>query len=134
MEAEENEGMAFMLGLTPCPAPTTVVSTLPAGSTTSQRRRAPVQPCSPFISGTDLRIDGGLVANLFNQAVSHDRGDTRHRPIRYDPFDYLIDRTHTRCGSACEEQPWTGTRDGLRVGASKTWWLPRRPRSAPRTG
>ncbi len=72
MEAEENEAMAFMLGLTPVSRPDDGgFPTLPGR--VDDIANAAAFLCSPqasFISGTDLRIDGGLVAALFNPAAS----------------------------------------------------------------
>jgi NAD(P)-dependent dehydrogenase (short-subunit alcohol dehydrogenase family) len=72
LEAEENEAMAFMLGLTPVSRPPDGgFPTLPGR--VDDIANAAAFLCSPaasFISGTDLRIDGGLVAALFNPAAS----------------------------------------------------------------
>ena len=72
LEAEENDAMAFMLGLTPVSRPDDGgFPTLPGR--VDDIANAAVFLCSPgasFISGTDLRIDGGLVAALFNPAAA----------------------------------------------------------------
>jgi len=67
LEAEENEGMAFMIGLTPV---TRGSRNLP-GSVGDIAEAAAflASPAAGFVSGCDLRVDGGLVA-----AMRHEPG------------------------------------------------------------
>jgi NAD(P)-dependent dehydrogenase (short-subunit alcohol dehydrogenase family) len=72
MEAEENDAMAFMLGLTPVSRPPVEGQSPVLPGRVDDIASAAAFLCSPaasFISGTDLRVDGGLVASLFNPST-----------------------------------------------------------------
>jgi NAD(P)-dependent dehydrogenase (short-subunit alcohol dehydrogenase family) len=66
LEAAENEGMAFMLGLTPVKRPADQGSETMPGRVEDIAAAAVflASPAASFVSGCDLRIDGGLVGAI----------------------------------------------------------------------
>jgi NAD(P)-dependent dehydrogenase (short-subunit alcohol dehydrogenase family) len=75
LEAEDNAAMTYLLGLTPVNRPPDDGSDDLPGRVDDIASAAAFlcSPAASFVSGCDLRVDGGLVAALRNGAVTADR-------------------------------------------------------------